>query len=44
MALVRESEAEGFRNTMAEVFYRKYNLPPSVETCFPIEGSGVVAL
>ncbi|MHB9027870.1 MAG: NTP transferase domain-containing protein [Candidatus Latescibacterota bacterium] len=44
MALVREDGSEGFRNAMTEVFYRKYNLPPSVETCFPIEGSGVVAL
>jgi N-acetylgalactosamine kinase len=44
MALVREDEADHFRDKMTEIFYRKYNLPPSVETCFPIEGSGVVSL
>jgi N-acetylgalactosamine kinase len=44
MALVKEEFTEIFRDTMIENFYRKYDLPPSVETCFPIEGSGVVAL
>lgn len=44
MALVREDAAENFREAMNGAFYRKYDLPPSVETCFPIEGSGVVGL
>ncbi|MDP2982376.1 MAG: NTP transferase domain-containing protein [Candidatus Latescibacter sp.] len=44
MALVKEESAESFRKIMIDAFYRKYNLPHSVEKCFPIEGSGVVAL
>jgi N-acetylgalactosamine kinase len=44
MALVQEESADLFRKTMTDDFYNKYRLPPSVETCFPIEGSGVFVL
>ena len=44
MALVREEAAEPFRRSMAESFYARYDLAPSVEICFPIEGSGVVTV
>ncbi len=44
MALVREDSADCFRDTMVSEFYNRHNLPPSVEICFPIEGSGVMAL
>lgn len=44
MALVKEETQEFFQKTMADAFYRKYHLPPSVEACFPIEGSGIVTL
>jgi N-acetylgalactosamine kinase len=44
MALVKEEFSDSFRESMTDAFYRKHNLPPLVEKCYPIEGSGVVVL
>lgn len=44
MALVREDAAERFSQSMTDSFYARHDLDPSVEICFPIEGSGVVAV
>ncbi len=44
MALVREDAAETFRRAMTESFYARHDLAPSVEICFPIEGSGIVTV
>ncbi len=44
MALVREDAADSFHRTMADTFYVKHDIPPSIETCFPIEGSGVLMI
>jgi len=44
MALVKEEFGEFFRKTITDEFYIKKNLPPAIEICFPIEGSGVVRL
>jgi galactokinase len=44
MALVKDSHIKLFHDTITKVFYEEHELVPSVETCFPIEGSGVVKL
>jgi N-acetylgalactosamine kinase len=44
MVLVKEEDVECFRDTLVDSFNRKNLLPPSVEACFPIEGSGIVSL
>ena len=44
MVLVREDAADSFHRTMTDMFYIKHDIPSSIETCFPIEGSGVIAL
>lgn len=44
MVLVREEAIDSFQKKMAETFYSKHNIPPSIDTCFPIEGSGVITL